>query len=196
MLRLRWIWVFLPFIVIRMFRIRHSIAAAIVAIFSLRALAELPLYTWLATPNVPTPVAAMQFTSENARTLKDFNGKVVLLNLWATWCTPCLHELPTLEQLEQRYARDGLVVIPLAIQDISPEEIADFLAKADVRLPHAAIDTSGDFRRALADGTGVPMTYLIDRAGVMRYKFLGSTDWTKKERQQEIIALLAEGKAR
>ena len=175
-----------------MLLLRHITVALVFATISLSAQAEIPLYRFVPLKGVETPSAPMLFLSGKTRTLSDFKGKVVMLNLWATWCIPCLKELPTLEALETELSSKGLVVIPLAIQDVPVATIQNFLKKEDVELPHTAMDTKGGLREVLDRGTGIPMTYLIDRKGVMRYQFLGATDWMDPSRQQEIRALLAE----
>lgn len=160
---------------------------------SVAALAAAPdkIYTWYAVRDVATPSTA--FTIGDAgqtRTLADFKGQVVLLNLWATWCTPCLKELPTLDALEEKYAEQGLVVLPLSVDRFSFEQLRSFVDKQELELPHLAQDASGAFNKALV-GRGLPVTYLLDREGTLVWRYDGATDWMQDEHRQKIEALLA-----
>ncbi len=177
--------------------IRHIIFASILAMISASAFAGMPiLYRWIPLENAATPADKMAMDKGKRHTLADFKGKVVVLNLWATWCTPCLEELPTLDRLEQALGAEGLVVIPLSVDtDKTFADLRRLFDDEDLDLPHLAIDAGGGFQRTLG-GFGLPATLLIDRAGVLRYRYNGATDWTQSGEQEEIRELLAEGKSR
>ena len=167
-----------------------SVAAA--AMISAAALAAPPerLYQWYELRDVAAPAQTFAM-GDQSRTLADFKGQVVVLNLWATWCTPCLKELPTLDKLEERYAADGLVVLPLSVDSMAFAQLQQFVAKLKVELPHLAQDKSGKILSTLK-GSGLPVTYLIDRKGILRARYSGGTDWLGEEHTQRIEALLAE----
>ncbi len=148
-------------------------------------------YEWVELADQPTPSADFLMDGGKRRTLADFKGQVVLLNLWATWCTPCLKELPTLEALEEKYAADGLVVLPLSLDTLDYAQLRAFVDKLDLPLPHLAQDTTRSYQRALPT-RGLPATFLIDRNGVIRARFEGTTDWTGEEHAKKIEALLKE----
>lgn len=171
-----------------------SVAAA--AMISAAALAAAPerLYQWYELNAMASPTGSFAM-GDKTRTLADFKGQVVVLNLWATWCTPCLKELPTLDALEEKYAADGLVVLPLSLDTMPFAQLQEFIAKLDLELPHLAQDQSGKLLNALK-GAGLPVTYLIDRKGVLRARYSGSTDWTSDEHTKRIEALLAEAETR
>ena len=175
---------------------RHSMLVAAAAMISAAALAASSprLKTWEDVNDLATPTASFLMGKEK-RSLADFKGQVVVLNLWASWCTPCLKELPTLDALEEQYAADGLVVLPLSLDTIPFEQLERFIAKIDLELPHLAQDTSRDVSTNLKS-SGVPTTYLIDRQRKIRSRFSGETDWTDEDNTKRIEALLAEGKAR
>lgn len=168
-------------------------AAAMISAVAVAATSP-KLKTWETVKDLPTPTASFLMGKER-RTLADFKGQVVVLNLWATWCTPCLKELPTLDGLEEKYAADGLVVLPLSLDTIPFEQLQRFIAKVDLELPHLAQDTSRNVSKPLMS-SGVPTTYLIDREGVIRARYAGETDWLDEDNTQRIEALLAEGEAR
>lgn len=147
------------------------------------------MYEWIEI--APTAAPAADFLMENGtrRQLADFKGQVVLLNLWATWCTPCLKELPTLDKLEETYAEQGLVVLPLSLDTLDYKQLRAFVDKLNLQLPHLAQDTKAAFNAALKPH-GLPATYLIDREGKLRASFSGSTDWMSPEQTAKIEGFL------
>lgn len=159
------------------------------------AQAKEELYKWYDVKAIATPVDPMLVANGATRTLADFRGQVVVLNIWATWCTPCLKELPTLDKLEEKYMSEGLVVLPLSVDTLPYEQLRGFMKKLKLELPHLAQDNSGAFNKALV-GRGLPITYLIDRTGALRYRFEGGTDWLSAENQEKISALLREPESR
>lgn len=122
--------------------------------------------------------------------LDDYRGKVVLLNIWATWCTPCIRELPTLVEL-QKQKGDDLVVLTLSIDEAPFVMLEGFLhEKIGTPVPHLAQDDSGKIYLQLSM-RGLPITYLIDREGRMTHRYIGGADWTKEWVQEPINAALA-----
>ena len=115
------------------------------------------------------------------RELEAYEGKVVLLNLWATWCAPCITELPDLDRLQKNYSGDGLVV--LTISDESPEVLRNF---GDL-IPESTVSGYVDettmpdpFRRTMLAGR--PVTYVIDREGYVRKFVKGAGTYVFFER--------------
>ncbi len=119
-------------------------------------------------------------TREAAR-LSDFAGQVVLINWWATWCAPCLKELPDLNELQTKYADRGLVV--LTISDETPETLDDFENDLPLKTTAGFIGSANDlpdpFRRTLQVR---PTSYVIDREGIIRDFVLGAQDLPTFER--------------
>ncbi|MEX0599457.1 MAG: TlpA disulfide reductase family protein, partial [Rhodothermales bacterium] len=119
-------------------------------------------------------------TQETGR-LSDYRGRVVLINWWATWCAPCLEELPALNELQRKYADQGLTV--LTISDESRATLVDF--ENDLPLETVAGYVVGDadlpdpFRRTLQIR---PTSYVIDRDGIIRDFVLGAQDLPTFER--------------
>lgn len=153
------------------------------------------LYVWQDVSAIKAPVAAMEMENGEKRTLADFKGQVVLLNLWATWCTPCLKELPTLDKLEEQYMGEGLVVIPLSLDRFEFKQLRAFVDKQKLELPHLAQDSSGAFNRALVKN-GVPLSYLIDREGKLTARYSGATNWMAPDMRTKIEAALAKPERR
>lgn len=139
------------------------------------------------------PVESFLKPGDTRGSLADYKGKVVLLNIWATWCTPCLKELPTLVEL-QKLKGDDLVVLTLSIDEAPFAQIEGFLKnKLQLELPHLAQDDTGKLFMQI--GTqGLPITYLIDRKGTMTHRFIGAVEWTQEGLLVPINAALMDTK--
>ena len=153
-----------------------------IAMLCLPAHAEDELYTWQAVdPAKPAPTTA--FTLQGKRVpanLADFKGKAVVLNFWATWCTPCVKELPTLAALQERYADKGLVVLAMSVDGQAFSTVENFLRKKNIAYPLLGHDPESQLFKPL-QGTGLPLTYLLNRDGEMVYRFEGATDWLEMQ---------------
>lgn len=120
--------------------------------------------------------------------LADHSGKVVLLNIWATWCLPCRKEMPSIERLHQAYSGHGLQVVAVSIDNAGAEQaIRDFVAEYELTFqvlhdPNNAISTRYHV-------TGYPESFLIDSDGVIRKKIIGETDWYSRD-NRALVALL------
>lgn len=183
-------------------KLSHSIVLLLAATVSAAAAAATPvtppaerLYQWYAVKDMAAPTEPFLMDGEKTRTLADFKGQVVLVNLWATWCTPCLKELPTLDALEEKYAANGLVVLALSTDTLPYKQLRGFVDKQKLELPHLAQDTSGKIYEQLKT-RGLPLTYLIDRQGKVRARFAGATEWLEKANTDPIEKLLNEPEAR
>jgi len=125
--------------------------------------------------------AARDFTvqdSDRKVTLNQFRGQVVVLNFWATWCPPCVEELPSLMTMQEMTRKKGVVVLCVSI-DVDGDAYHRFLKLHSidfltVRDPEQKV-------AAMYGTAGWPETYIIDRQGVMRRKFIGPVDWTSPE---------------
>ena len=114
-----------------------------------------------------------------------YAGKVVLINFWAAWCTPCAEEIPQFIALQDKYRAQGLQVIGISMED-RDSALRDFYRKYKMNYPVVA----GNEKIAEAYGgiLGLPTSFLIGRDGRIRAKYPGLADFAKLE--QEIIALL------
>jgi peroxiredoxin len=116
--------------------------------------------------------------SDRTVDLKQFRGQVLVLNFWATWCPPCVEELPSLIAMQDRAKAKGVVVLGVSI-DVDADAYHRF-----IKLHNVNFMTVRDPEEKVATmyGTaGWPETYVIDRQGVLRRKFVGPVDWTSPE---------------
>jgi peroxiredoxin len=119
--------------------------------------------------------------------LSDFRGKFVLLNFWATWCPPCVDELPSLNSLHEQLSNDGLIVLGVSV-DEQQEEYQRFIERWNVRFP-----TVRDPEREVSSRYGTakyPESYLIDRDGTVIRKYIGPEDWNRSEIMNYLSSLL------
>lgn len=136
-------------------------------------------YTGTRPPHVGS--AARQFTvqdSDRKVSLDQFRGQVLVLNFWATWCPPCIEELPSLMNLQDRMRSRGVTVLGVSI-DVDGDAYHRFL-----KLHNINFLTVRDPEQKVASSygtTGWPETYIIDRQGVLRRKFVGPVDWNSPE---------------
>ena len=125
------------------------------------------------------------------RTLDDYRGKVVLLNIWATWCGPCIVEMPTLEALHREFKDTDLRVVAVSIDQPQTEHaIRDFVKELGLTFD-VLHDPEGDITRAY-QATGYPETFVIGRDGVIRKKVIGAADWNSQGNRALVRQLLAE----
>ncbi|MGH9512150.1 MAG: TlpA family protein disulfide reductase [Terriglobales bacterium] len=124
---------------------------------------------------------APQFTvqdSDRRVSLAEFKGKIVVLNFWATWCPPCVDELPSLIQMQQRMKNRGVIVLAISVDD-DRSTYEQFLKDHNVNLLTVR---DADQKSNNLYGTGkFPETYIIDRNGIVRRKFIGPVDWTQAD---------------
>jgi thiol-disulfide isomerase/thioredoxin len=128
------------------------------------------------------------------KTLGDYRGDVVLINIWATWCAPCRVEMPSIERLHQAYAPRGLKVVAISVDEANMRpQVRSFVKEYGLTFEvlHDRGGQAGPVSRAYQT-TGYPETVIIGRDGVIRRKLLGAHDWNSEENRSLIERLLAE----
>jgi cytochrome c biogenesis protein CcmG/thiol:disulfide interchange protein DsbE len=121
--------------------------------------------------------SAPDFTVENV-TLSRLHGQVVVLNFWATWCAPCVEEVPSLVEMQRRMKGKGVTVLAVSV-DADEGAYQRFVKNHNVNLLTVR---DADQKSNSLYGTSVfPETFIIDRNGVVRRKFIGAVDWTEPE---------------
>lgn len=152
-----------------------SLLALVGVYFDARRSGPLGLPTpeqWAAT--VPT-VEYRRISDGSEARLAEHRGKVVLLNLWASWCAPCLGEMPVLESLQAELGERGLVVVTLSNDPLEKiRELSDRMPSGTVNVYADDDDLPLPFRRAFSN---LPLTYVIDREGRFADAFLGTRSY-------------------
>jgi len=116
--------------------------------------------------------------SDRKITLSDYRGQVVILNFWATWCPPCIEELPSLETLQQRMKDKGIKVLAISIDD-DDSAYHQFLKENRVDL--LSVRDASKKSNNLYGTFKFPETYIIDQKGIVRRKFIGAVNWNQAE---------------
>jgi cytochrome c biogenesis protein CcmG, thiol:disulfide interchange protein DsbE len=121
---------------------------------------------------------APDFTVQDSQekvTLSQYRGQVVVLNFWATWCAPCVEEIPSLVEMQRRMKSKGVTVIAVSV-DVDENAYKQFVKDHNVNL--LTIRDASQKSNQLYGTFKFPETYVVDRDGVMRRKFIGAVDWT------------------
>jgi cytochrome c biogenesis protein CcmG, thiol:disulfide interchange protein DsbE len=123
------------------------------------------------------------------KTMADYEGQVVLLNVWATWCGPCRVEMPAIQALHEAYGPHGLKVVAVSIDDPGAEDgIRDFAREYGLTF-EILHDAPGAIQRAYQT-TGVPETFVIGADRVIRKKVIGAADWNSTSNRALVAQLL------
>lgn len=139
------------------------------------------------------PAALAEFLDPNDQpvTLEAFRGKVVLLNLWATWCVPCREEMPALDRLQAKRGSQDFAVVAVAQDRSGRAKVEIFLGQIGARHLASYLDTSMKSGRAW--GTiGLPTSILIDRQGREIGRLIGAAEWDSADALKLIDAAIAE----
>jgi thiol-disulfide isomerase/thioredoxin len=164
-------------------RLVHPLLAAIALAFLLPwsvSRAESPAVSASTLP-VVGPSPAWKLTDLDGKEVgRDaLKGKVVVVDFWATWCPPCVHEIPGYIALQKKYAENGLVVVGLSV-DSKPAVVGPFATKKGVNYPLAM--ATPEVIEAFGGVEGIPTTFLIDREGNIRHKKVGSMETDEYEK--------------
>lgn len=144
---------------------------------SLILLLWLPSPTRAQTPLTPPMLQQLQFTDELGRpyALSQYIGQPLLLHLWATWCAPCVREIPALVRLQADYSQKGLTLLPIS-QDFAVEDISRFYRSNGIMNLPLLLDRDSLIFKSI--GTrGLPISILINRNGYEVRRFAGNTNW-------------------
>ncbi len=116
--------------------------------------------------------------SDRKVSLHDLHGQVVVLNFWATWCAPCVEEMPSLDQLQERFKGKGITVLAVSIDD-DGDAYHQFLK--DHKVGMLTVRDQSKQSSILYGTFKYPETYIIDRDGIVRRKFIGAVEWGQPE---------------
>lgn len=126
----------------------------------------------------PRPVANVGFEDGNGqkRTLADFRGKVVVLNIWATWCGPCRKEMPTLDRLQSKLGGKDFEVVALSIDRGGQAAVKSFYDEINIHALAVYVDATAEAGDKLG-AVGIPTTLLLNREGLEIGRVTGAAEW-------------------
>jgi len=125
----------------------------------------------------------------NAFSLSGHKGRVVLINIWASWCGPCLDETPDLVDLYNEYQDQGLVILGVSTDEQGESVVRPFMDRFDISYP-IYIDSQEIIMSRYGPTMGIPATFIIDTQGFLRYFAFGAL--TRKELEPKIAELILE----
>ncbi len=163
--------------------VKRIVSSALVLLLALLA----GCYSGSRPPRIGT--AAPDFTVQDVDrkvTLSQYRGQIVVLNFWATWCPPCVEEMPSLVTMSQRMKDKGVEVLGVSI-DVDSDAYHRFLK--DHGVSFVTVRDPDQKSNSLYGTFKYPETYIIDRNGVVRRKFIGPVDWNSKEVTQFLSKL-------
>ena len=128
--------------------------------------------------------------TNQVRTLDDYAGKVVVLNIWATWCLPCIREMPTFERLHRTFPDSDLRVIAVSVDDLVGADSVRRYAEGLGVTFEVLLDSTHAIDR-IYQVTGYPETFVIARDGTIRKKWIGEANWASEANIALVRGLLA-----
>lgn len=130
----------------------------------------------------PRPLPNLQFVDAEGRqrSLAEFRGRTVLLNVWATWCAPCRAEMPALDRLQAALGGPGFEVVALSVDRGGVAAVRPFFDELDLRALRIYVDASAEALGRL-DSVGIPLTLLVDEHGRERWRVLGPAAWDRAD---------------
>lgn len=146
-------------------RIRRAVIAELRKIAEARQLVE---------GSSPAPAFAFPSLDGKPVTLSALAGKVVVVNFWASWCPPCLHEMPMLNAIYAQYKKQGVAVIGLSLDEGGLDVARPFVKKLNIQYPIAASDKAT--YQAYGNILTIPHTFVIDRKGIVQKRFIGNQE--------------------
>jgi cytochrome c biogenesis protein CcmG/thiol:disulfide interchange protein DsbE len=145
-------------------------------------------------PNFAALTVDTALVEPRTKTLADYRGEVVLLNVWATWCAPCRVEMPSMQKLHESFAERGLRVVAVSVDDPGMEDAIREFAKVYGLTFEILHDATGAIK-ARYHTTGLPESAVISRDGTIRKRIAGAEDWNSAANRALIERLLRESGA-
>lgn len=170
---------------------QHLLAAGLLVVGTTIAATQ-PLPKNFILHEAPKPIASIAFEDDQGRprSLAEFRGKIVLLNIWATWCGPCRREMPSLDRLQGLLGGADFEVVALSIDRAGLDSVRKFYTDVGIRNLAIYIDSSGKAARELAT-IGVPATLLIARDGRELGRLVGPAEWDEHDIVQFLKRIIA-----
>lgn len=128
---------------------------------------------------IPAPDFTFPGLDGKNTSLSDYKGKVVLVNIWATWCPPCVEEMPSMQKLYNEFNGKNFEILAVSIDAAGVDAVAPFMKKHKLFFP-ALMDPKGTIK-SMYGVTGIPESFIIDKQGVLVGKIIGPRDWATQE---------------
>jgi thiol-disulfide isomerase/thioredoxin len=132
-------------------------------------------------PVEAAPATPLHTLKGGVTTLRRFTGKVVLLNVWATWCPACLYEMPKLDQLQAKIGGAGFTVVSLSVDAGGGKQVLPYLRRLGIKNLPVYLDPAGRTAEALEMTEGMPWSFIIDHRGRVMGYVKGAADWESPE---------------
>jgi thiol-disulfide isomerase/thioredoxin len=146
-------------------------------------------YRAVDTPS-PAPAIAFRDAEGTELTLADFRGRVLAVNFWATWCAPCVEEMPALDRLQASLSTKGVAVLAISVDRGGLRQVAPFFAVNELKNLPVYLDPSGNSMRAFAV-RGLPTTIVIDAEGRERGRLEGAAAWDSPAAERLLLQYLS-----
>jgi peroxiredoxin len=166
-------------------------ALALLLVFVYGFLTREPADLGETAPRIGKPLADFTLPDLQGRSvqLAALRGKVVFINVWATWCPPCVEEMPTIQQLYERLHGQGLEILAVSLDALGAQVVAPFMQSRRLSFP-ALLDTKNLVQR-LYHTTGVPESFIVDKRGMLVEKVVGPRNWASPQTLAQFERLLA-----
>lgn len=174
---------------------RLAARAATAVLFCFAAIGSAPasdaeLKPWTGAPQAPAIV--LPAPDGTTLALEKWRGRVVLVNFWASWCEPCVEEMPAMQLLRERFDRSRFEILAVNFRE-HPQRIESFMKRMDIDFPVVRDDDG-----SVARNWGVrvfPSSFIVDATGRIRLAAIGPVDWTASDVEARIRALLSPASA-
>ncbi len=144
-------------------------------------------------PRTPAPELGLVDLSGRTHELDDYRGQVLVVSFWATWCSPCIKELPALTRTADELLPSGVRVITVAMGQ-SADEVREFVAEQNFPMAKL-VDPDADAAERWRV-QALPTAYVVDPQGRLALRIVGNYDWDDAEFREKAVALFAEGRAK
>ena len=128
---------------------------------------------------LPAPDFTLPGLNGELISLSEFKGNVVLVNIWATWCPPCVYEMPSMEKLHQQFKSEKFKILAISIDSQGAKAVAPFMKNHNLTF-QALIDPAGTIRTSYGINS-IPQSFIIDKQGHLLKKIIGPIDWATPE---------------
>lgn len=135
------------------------------------------------------PLFTLSDISGNSVSLESLRGSVVMINFWATWCPPCIEELPTMHALKDSLADEPFEILAINMGE-SVEDIDKFLQRTEMELGFPLLLDTHNEVSTLYEVRGLPATLVVDKTGKFAFGGVGARDWNGTEAHEQIRPLL------